>query len=94
MWLRRFAKATRSTEWAATRPSIRGVRMSAMVAQQQIEGLDVDQVHELLLVEAGALGAEAGPGMLVLHDGVRLELTDGPNPLPTDRSWEYFGVIT
>lgn len=94
MWLRRFAKATRRTEWAATQPSILGARMSAMLASQTIEGLDVDQVSEILVVEAGALGPDAGPGKRVVHDGVTLKLADGPNPLPSDRSWEWFTVIT
>lgn len=94
MWLRRFAKPTRRTEWAATQPSIQGARMSMMMASQTIEGLDVDQVGEILLVEAGALGPDAGPNARVVHDGVTLKLTDGPNPLPSDRSWEWFTVIT
>jgi hypothetical protein len=94
MWLRRFAKATRRTEWAATQPSILGARMSASVASQTFDGLDVDQVSEILIVEAGALGPDAGPGVRVVHDGTTLKLNDGPNPLPSDRSWDWFTVIT
>lgn len=94
MWLRQFAKPVRRLEWAATRPSVRGARLSAMVARQQFEELDIPQVAELLLVETGALGAPMLPGTCLTHDGATVEVVDGPHPLPSDRSWEYYAINT
>jgi hypothetical protein len=92
MWLRRFAKATRVEGWAGSVPSVLTARMSAAVASETIEELDVPQTREILLFESGALGPDLEPGTLVMHDGVPLRLDSGPTPLPSDRSWEFWTV--
>lgn len=93
MWLRRFGAVTRRTDWAPAVASITAARMAAAAVMQDVEGFDIPGTKEILVCEAGALGADAGPGMTVTHDGVLLELEHGPTPLPADRAWEFWTVI-
>jgi len=94
MWLRRFGATTRRTDWAPAVPSILAARMAGAVAMQELEDFTIPQTKEIVLCEAGALGADAVPGVTLLHAGVLLELENGPTPLPSDRGWEYWSVIT
>jgi hypothetical protein len=93
MWLRRFGKATRREDWAPSVASIRAARMTGEMLMHDVEDLDIPATQELLVIEAGALGSDAAPGTMVRHDGVLMELENGPTPLPGDRAWEYWTVI-
>lgn len=91
MWLRRFGKATRVVSWPVGQVPVLTARMTAAVASEMIEELDVPQSRELLLFETGALGVVM-PGDLVEHNGIKLRLDSGPTPLPSDASWEFWTV--
>jgi hypothetical protein len=93
MWLRRFGATTRRTDWAPAVPSILAARMAGAVAMQEVEDFSLPQTREILVCEAGALGNDACPGVMLLHNGITIELENGPTPLPSDRGWEYWTVI-